>query len=307
MNPQRALFVGDISWDTTVVVPHLPGPDEKVVASSLVENVGGVTTNAAIACSRAGTLVTLTTTVGADMAGSSALSAVESTGVILTATTVPNRATCRAIITLDSAGEKRLVLAPNAAMYPALSQLNRMNVAGSAWMHTALYDLDAAAVAIDRARIASVPWSIDLEPATIPAYLDELEPHLRGCTTVFANSRTGRRLGDSMVGDLLRLGVHEVVETLGPHGAVLTTSDRVTPVTPPKSIGPVLDTTGAGDALAGWFVSDRVEGKSAVDALRTAVDAASYTVQFHGASSSYPTRCTLTAHHVRLQRERFST
>ena len=44
-----ALFAGDVSLDTTVVVAHVPEPDEKVHSSALVEDVGGVVTNAAIA------------------------------------------------------------------------------------------------------------------------------------------------------------------------------------------------------------------------------------------------------------------
>lgn len=298
MTDPRALFVGDISWDTTLVVDHLPGPDEKVVASVFVDSIGGVTANAAIACSLAGTSSTLVTGIGSDIAGRSAIAAAEKTGLMVNAHVSPDRSTCRAVITLDNSGEKRLVLAPGAAMYPPLSAVQELDLDDVTWVHTALYDLDAAATLIQRCRERSVPWSIDLEPATIPAALDELQPHLHGCTTVFANLRAAQRLGPSMAEDLSHLGVRELVQTLGPDGARLTSDRQVTAVPAPNVSAPVRDTTGAGDALAGWFVSERVAGRAAEVALRTAVDAASYTVRLHGASASYPTRRALAAHAV---------
>ena len=48
------LFVGDIGVDLTLVVPHAPGPDEKVLASSVGRDAGGVTANAAVAGAMAG-------------------------------------------------------------------------------------------------------------------------------------------------------------------------------------------------------------------------------------------------------------
>ncbi|CAN5545141.1 ribokinase [soil metagenome] len=298
MTDEYVLFVGDISWDTTLVVDRMPDPDEKVIASSLVDSVGGVTANAAIACSLAGTPSKLLTSVGTDIPGRSAVEAAEKTGLAVTAHVSPDHSTCRAVITLDGSGEKRLVLAPAVAMYPPISATQDMNLDDVAWVHTALYDLDAAAALIQRCREQSIPWSIDLEPATIPASLDELEPYLRGCTTVFANMRAARRLGPTIAEDLSYLGVHEIVQTLGPDGARLILSGRVTAIPAPKMSAPVRDTTGAGDALAGWFVSERMSDRGAETALRTAVNAASYTVRSHGASASYPTRRVLAAHAV---------
>jgi ribokinase len=294
-----ALFIGDISWDTTLVVRTLPGPDEKVVASSLVDSVGGVTANAGIACTLAGTSSRLLTCIGADIPGRSAVEAAGRTGLEVNAHTSPDQPTCRAIITLDDSGEKRLVLAPNAAMYPPGSIALEADLSEVAWVHTALYDLDVAALTVQRCRRQSIPWSIDLEPATIPDSLGDLEPQLRGCTTVFVNTRAGKRLGPTMVDDLLELGVREVVETLGPQGGRLTTGEQVVPIPAPEISAPVRDTTGAGDALAGWFISERLAGRAAEVALRTAVDAASYTVRFPGASASYPSRSVLAAQPVR--------
>jgi ribokinase len=51
----------------------------------------------------------------------------------------------------------------------------------------------------------------------------------------------------------------------------------------------VVDTTGAGDCLAGWFVAGRLRGAIPRAALETAVVAATMSCSQLGAQTSYPT------------------
>jgi ribokinase len=285
-----ALFVGDIGWDTTVVVDRLPDPDEKVHTDRFIEDVGGVVTNAAVACALAGVPTRLACPLPDDLAARAAAAALAARGVTL----LPERTdgpTCRVVVLLDPSGEKRLVLAPGASMYPSPAGVAALSL-DVEWVHTALYDARAGADLIARCAAAGVPCSVDLEPATLPADLDALEDLLRGCRTVFLNARASAVVGPDR---LHVLGIPEVVETLGPAGARLTTSAGVVDVLAPSLGRPVLDTTGAGDALAGWYVAERVRGASPHDALRTAVAAASVSVGAIGAAASYPTRHELLA------------
>jgi ribokinase len=77
--------------------------------------------------------------------------------------------------------------------------------------------------------------------------------------------------------------------TLGPAGLVLAEHDRA-----PIHIGghkvATLDTTGAGDCLAGWFAAELAAGRSLEDAARRANAAAAISVTRAGAGSSMPTR-----------------
>lgn len=288
-----ALFVGDVSWDTTVQAERMPAPDEKVVAGRCVEDVGGVAANAAVACSLAGGTAILYSSIADDAPGASVRLALAGRGIDSRLCTTEGMTT-RAIIILDDCGEKRLFLAPGAAMYPDEETLTSLSLDGVGWVHTALYDHRLAKVLIDRCRRAGVRWSIDLEPATIPPAIDSIATHISGCQTVMLNLRASATLGPNAAHILLDMGAAEVIETLGAEGARLhragTEPIRVTPEGPS---GPVVDTTGAGDAFAGWYIAERISGTSTELALGRAVNAASQSVRFVGGSASYQTRSTL--------------
>ena len=86
---------------------------------------------------------------------------------------------------------------------------------------------------------------------------------------------------------LLSAGVKEVIETLGPEG--VRWNDIGSRVHLPLThFHPVVDTTGAGDALAGWYIAGRLLGLSTLDALGEAVAVASYSVGRLGGVGSYP-------------------
>lgn len=287
MTPARVLFVGDVSWDTTTLVAHVPAPDEKVIAEDLVEGVGGVVANAAAAAALAGTAVSFACALTADDTGARVREALEAMGIDVVAAG-SDGPMCRALVLLDRHGEKRLVLSPGATMYPAEATVTALDLDRVAWVHTAAYDPAATALLTRRCRRAGVPWSIDLEPATMPSGVGDLADALQGAQTVFVNGRAVATLGPDPVGRLLDSGAHEVVLTQGPDGATWTDGSIWLHAAAPTLAAAVRDTTGAGDALAGWFVSARVDGSSPGTALARAVLAASVSCTRLGASPSYP-------------------
>jgi len=283
-----ALFVGDVSWDTTVLAPRMPEADEKVLASLCADSAGGVTANSAVACFRAGADVAFYSTVGADVAGEAVTADLARQGLAVTLETTPG-ATARAVILLDADGEKRLFLYQGDRMYPSATTTATLPLDDVRWMHTALYDAESASVLIARCRDASVPWSIDLEPATIPDDLAALAGHIDGCEAVIVNVRAVEAIGPRAVERLHELGAVSVIETLGPDGARSSSrSGDVVEVRPPDFADPVRDTTGAGDAFAGWFIAERLRGTANHVALQRAVEAASFSVRRIGAIASYP-------------------
>ncbi|KWX67796.1 carbohydrate kinase family protein, partial [Mycobacterium sp. NAZ190054] len=267
MSSQRVFFVGDVGIDTTVLLPAVPAPDEKMVADELHEATGGVVANAAVAAARTGADVTLFTAAGDDIFGRSIPARLADEGIDVHVEWSA-KATCRAIILVDGGGEKRLVLAPDVAMYPGIDTVDALNLDAAAWLHTAAYDRPASARLIERCRAAGVPVSIDLEPATMPGGLPDLSAHLAGCHTVFLNERAAAAIGPDAVDRILDLGAREVVETLGPRGVRLHHDGASVAITPPRIDAPVVDTTGAGDALAGWHAVRRAAGDGAAAALR---------------------------------------
>lgn len=288
----HALFVGDVGLDTTVTVNHVPEPDEKVLASAVEENAGGVVANAAVACHRAGVGARLVCVTGDDLAGGRVVAQLKASGVAVQSR-VAGGVTCRALIVLEPAGEKRLILIPGVSMYPSLDQVKALALSGSAWVHTAAYDLDAAALLADRCRTKHLPWSVDLEPATYEGKPARLGAVLTGASVVFVNARAARELGPDPVGWLFDHGVQAVILSRGAEGAVWVTPATRACARSSEAVGPVVDTSGAGDCLAGWFIAETLAGSEPVTALQVAVTAASLSCGRLGAQASYPHRVEL--------------
>jgi ribokinase len=84
------------------------------------------------------------------------------------------------------------------------------------------------------------------------------------------------------------MGAKAVVRTLGAEGATLHEANAHFRLPAPRCAA--VDTTGAGDCLAGWFVAERVLGATSAEALGTAVVAATSSCGRLGGQSSYPSR-----------------
>lgn len=286
-----ALFVGDCSLDTTVIVERLPEPDEKVHVQSIVEAPGGVVANAAAACAKAGADCRLAIVTGDDLAAGMVCAGLSALGVGVEDTAIGGR-TCRVVILVEPHGEKRLLLDPGVSMYPSPEQIGDLALDGVGWVHTAAYG-EAAARLAQRCLAVGIRWSLDLEPATFPNGIGRLAPVIAGAQTVFCNQRAGARIGDEPAQALLAMGARAVVLTLGAQGARLIRADSSelwlrSPVSPK-----VKDTTGAGDCLAGWFVAGRLAGLSDRDCLAQAVAAAALSCEGLGAQPSFPDRRSL--------------
>lgn len=287
MTTQRVLFVGDVGLDTMIRFARPPDPDEKVVADALAEGPGGVVTNAAVAAAGAGARVGLFTGVGDDAAGRTLAAQLDAAGLDVHVD-ITEKNTCRAVILIDAGGEKRVLLSPDAVMYPQRRTVMDLALDDVAWVHTAAYDRTTAALLLTRCRSHGVRASIDLEPATMPAGFDDIAGLVGDCHTVFLNERAHNLIGATAVARLLDAGVPEVVETRGSRGIRLHTASGTTVIEAPVLNRPVVDTTGAGDALAGWHAARRCVGDSAVEALTKGVAAASLSVCAGGGITSYP-------------------
>lgn len=288
-------FVGDVSLDTTVLVDHVPEHDEKVLTDRFVEDVGGVITNAAIACALWGAATRLHCAIASDAAGAMVSDAIRAHGVAISATSVPGQTT-RAIVILDQTGEKRLVLSRGHTLYPPLEAVSSIEIVASTWVHTANYGGPATRLLLDRCLEQGVRFSLDLEPATLPATRNKLRELVEGARAVFVNDRSASLLGAS---GMAVLGAHvgELVETRGPRGALVTTAQGSW-AEPAQASVDVVDTTGAGDALAGVYIARRTAGDSPEHALRVAVAVATLSVTRLGASASYPAPDDLSDHLV---------
>lgn len=281
-----ALFVGDVGIDLAIDIPHHPAEDEKVLATGSVTSCGGVIANAAVACQRQGQSARLLAQVGDDPAGQQVRRELTRHGVDVSLMGAAAGATTQAVSMADATGEKRLVLVPGPTMYPELTDVLSIDMSDVGWVHSAAYDAVAATALARRTAEAGLPLSLDLEPATLTGGIESLRAVLAATHVTFVNERATARLGSDPVALLHKAGVRTVVLTRGPRGAALardggTFEAAVRP-------GPVVDTTGAGDCLAGTFIAWSMRGASPHEALTAAVAAASLSCRSAGAQLSYP-------------------
>lgn len=284
-----ALFVGDTVFDTTIRVDHLPDADEKVVGTELADSIGGVITNAAIACRKTGTATRLVSSIGTDPPSARCLEQGAALGIDFQPETLTGPAN-RSVIALAADGEKQLMLMPGAGMYPPVRTCEQLPLNDVEWVHTAVYEHEASRALLARCSREGIPWSLDLEPATFPTGIESLAAHIDGASVVFCNTRAAREIGECADEVLFGMGAQAVIHTDGAAGARWCTPESTRYVSAPREAGSVVDTTGAGDCLAGSFIGLFTETGDPITALRYAVRAASRSCAVFGGHRSYATR-----------------
>jgi len=280
------LFVGDVSLDLSLQAPHMPAPDEKVHCSASTEGLGGVVTNTAVAFSRAGGSAALGIQLGTDHASGQVRHDIEAMQLDLRPAIVPG-GLCRVVTMIEPHGEKRLLLYPGVSIYPDEAAVQALRLDDIAHLHTACFG-PAAETLVARVRRAGISWSIDLEPASFPHGIATLATVLDGASVVFVNDRAAETIGTDPVARLRDLGVGAVVRTRGSLGAELYRENGETLYAPPPKGLTIVDTTGAGDCLAGWFLAGLAAGWRIDTVLARAVRAASIACTRVGAQTAYP-------------------
>jgi ribokinase len=149
------------------------------------------------------------------------------------------------------------------------------------------------------ARAAAVPTILNPAPAAplpddVYALCDFLTPNETEAAALVgfpvSSVDDARRAADVS----LARGVRNVVVTLGANGA-LVCSAALTAHVPAFDAGPVVETTGAGDAFTGGLATGIAEGMDVVAATRLGCAAAGISVTRPGTATSMPTRAEVEA------------
>lgn len=287
------IFVADLAFRAG----RLPVIGETIAGSGFAMGPGGKGSNQAVAAARAGAKVTLVTKLGRDAFGDIALATWKREGITAKVAQSASEPTGAAFIYVnDRNGENAIIVVPGAAgtISPA--------------------DVDAAAEAIRSARV----FVTQLEQPIAAAHHALAIAKAAGVTTIFnptpaasfddalyplcdyvvpneteAAALTGlklaslddaRRAGDA----LLAKGAGTALITLGEKGALFHARGRSVHV-PAVKAGPVVETTGAGDAFVGGFAAALARGGDALEAARFGCAVAGISVTRAGTAPSMPT------------------
>ena len=280
------VVLGSVNRDVVAEVARLPRPGETLTATAVRTQAGGKGANQAVAARRCGAEVTLVARTGSDEAGGFLRAALAGEDLALDRVrTVPGVASGTAWITTGQ-GENVIVLDRGAnhawpgGVGPDLDAVRGADVLVLQLEVPADVVREAALAATGRVVLNAAP------SAPVPAEV------LAVCDPLVVNEHELRDLGGTAdvtagVAALLAAGVRSVLVTLGPAGAVWAAADGRRGSVPAPAVE-VVDSTGAGDALAGALAARLAAGDGLADAVPWAVAAASLSVQRAGTHDSYP-------------------
>jgi ribokinase len=286
----RVLVVGGINQDVTVRVDHRPGDGETVLGAGPTWGTGGKGANMSVAAARAGAAVTLCGSVGDDAAGTGQLEQLRRARVDVSRVRVdPDEPTGVALIVVTPEGENTIVVGSGANLRLRKVDIDAALAAGAdvviAQAEVGVEATDLVAVA---ARRVSCRLVLSLAPVTP---VDRAT--LRDADPLVVNEEEARDVA-ALVGAppqaqpevlarqiLEAAGCRSVVLTLGARGAVVATSDALVHLPAPQVAA--VDTTGAGDVLAGVLAAGLAGGQDLVSATGAACLAAAESVRSIGA------------------------
>lgn len=302
-NNKSVVVMGSYVADLAFRTPKLPAWGETCMGTRFGLGPGGKGSNQAVAAARAGARVSFISKVGNDSFGEIARTLWKGEGIdasYVTSTTAPTGAA--AIILDQSTGENAIVVVPGACyeLSPQDVDCARAVIERGAVFLTQL-ELPIATVVHGLELAHSLGLITILNPAPACVMPETIYPH---CDFVTPNETeaellTGiavRSLPDAerAADALLACGARNAIITLGARGALVKNA-RVTHHVEAFDAGPVLETTGAGDAFNGGLAVALSEGRDLLDATRFACAVASISVTGPGTAPSMPHRAEVDA------------
>ncbi len=287
-------FVADLAFRTG----KLPAWGETYMGSSFRLGPGGKGSNQAVAAARAGGKVRFIGKVGADAFGELARSIYREERIdaqyLLTST---NPTGAAAIILDEQTGENAIIVVPGACLDLAPAEIAGMQtaIASSAVFITQLeLALPTVECGLKLAYEAGVTTVLNPAPGSkLPErifpccdYVTPNESETEALTGIRVRSAAdAERAADAF----LALGVRNAVITLGAQGVFVKNSSTCRHISA-FNAGPVVETTGAGDAFNGGFAVALAEGADLVDAARFGCAVAGLSVTRPGTAPSMPHR-----------------
>jgi ribokinase len=290
------VVLGIFVADATQRASRQPKIGETLLANSFALGPGGKGSNQAVAAGRLGGNVAMLTRLGVDTFAQMAKDIWAQAGVTSAAIDTPTSYTGAAHIFIeDATGNNAITVSPGAAslLTPQDIEDHASLIKGASVFITQLEQpLDAAIAGLKMAKGAGVTTILNPAPAAalpdeVYRYCDYITPNeseAQGLTGIAVNTiEDARRAGDA----LLAKGCGTALITLGEKG-VLLHNKTISLHIPALNAGPVVETTGAGDAFNGGFAYALAKGQDASTAATFANAVAAISVTRPGAAASMP-------------------
>ncbi len=292
----RVVILGVFVADTAYRADRQPRMGETILGRGFALGPGGKGSNQAVACARQGVETHMLTRLGRDAFAEMALRTWADAGVIPAVTQTAEGYTGAAYIFVDAAtGDNAIIISPGVAadISEADVEAQAALIGGAAVFVTQLEQPIAAAMrGLRIARDGGARTVLNPAPAApLP------EGMLALCDFVTPNETEAEALTGLPVRDpaearaaaeaLRAQGAGAVVVTLGAQGALYHDGARTAHL-PAFDAGPVVETTGAGDAFNGGFAAGLARGLDPVEAARYGCAVAAISVTRPGTAPSMP-------------------
>ncbi len=297
------VILGIFVADTSFRAERMPRMGETVLGQGFALGPGGKGSNQSVAAAMAGGETHFITRLGRDDFARIARATWEKAGVRPEVTEDGESYTGAAFIFLEAAtGDNAIIVSPGAAARITEEDLETRAelIRGASVFVTQLEQpIPAAKRGLEIARAAGVPTILNPAPAAalddaMLALCDYLTPNESEAEGLTGLKVTSLAEAEAAADALLDRGVGAVVITLGAKGALYRDRSRSVHV-PAVSAGPVVETTGAGDAFNGGFAVALAEGRDVVEAVRFGCATAGISVTRPGAARSMPARAEIEA------------
>ena len=297
------VILGVFVADTSFRADRPPRMGETIMGRSFALGPGGKGSNQAVAAARAGAEVHFVSKLGKDTFADMALEIWADAGVIPAVSQHTDAYTGAAYIFIEEAtGNNAIIICPGvAATISAADVEAQADLIGGARVFVTQFEqpMDAAQRALEIARAGGATTILNPAPAA------EISAGMLGlCDYVTPNeSETEAITGVSVVSvddaraaaaKFHEMGVPGAVITLGEAGVMLSVGE-VEEHIPAFKAGPVVETTGAGDAFNGGFAAGLARGMDPLAAARFGSATAGISVTRAGTAPSMPTLAEIEA------------
>lgn len=297
------VILGVFVADTAYRADRQPKMGETILGRSFALGPGGKGSNQSVAAGMAGGDVAFLSRLGRDAFADMARATWAKAGVKPVITEDAGSYTGAAYIFVEEAtGNNAIIIAPGAAARISVADIDAQAalISGAKVAITQLEQpMDAALRFLQIARAGGARTILNPAPAapltdamlSLCDYLTPNETETEALTGLPVGTLTeAERAADA----LMARGVGAAVITLGERGALYRDRKQSVHV-PAFSAGPVVETTGAGDAFNGGFAVALAEGRDPAEAMRFGCACASISVTRPGTAPSMPARAEIEA------------
>lgn len=289
---------GSYVVDLTSRAGHLPVPGETVIGSSFKMGPGGKGSNQGVAAHRAGADVMMMTKVGKDVFGNMALDFYQSEGMNTDYVFVDDeRETGTALIMVDENTAQNCILVVSGAcgnVTDADIEKARPVIEKADVLLVQLeINIDAIYKVIDMAYNAGVKIVLNTAPVqkidqSVFSKIEIVTPNEVEAGIITGVDVTDEASARKAAEIFMGWGVKSVVITMGKAGAFVMNTEKQAFI--PSIKVDAIDTTGAGDAFNGGFVTALVEGKDIFEAAKFANVTGALSVTKLGTAPAMPHR-----------------